>query len=161
MKTALLSVRQIAVLLLMAVSIALAGCQTSSPMATKENIGTVAGGALGAAVGSQIGGGSGRTAAMIGGALLGGYLGRTIGRNMDDSDRRQAGVALSDPNRQPSSWTNPETGYRYTVTPINDYTSATGQPCQDYIMDIDMNGRTEQVRGTACQQSDGSWQVVG
>ena len=135
------------------------GCETAySP--TREDIGTVAGGAAGVAIGSQIGGGSGRTAAMIGGAVLGGLAGRAIGRHMDEQDRSMAAQALETrETHESTTWTNPDTGHEYTMTPTRTYDEA-GRPCRDFVTEAIIDGRQETLRGTACRQADGSWQVV-
>jgi surface antigen len=60
---------------------------------------------------------------------------------------------------QPSSWTNPDTGNSYTVTPTQTYESQ-GTPCREFTMNSQIGGKTEQVYGTACRQADGSWKIV-
>lgn len=134
-------------------------CQTAP---SKQDIGTAAGGVLGAAVGSQIGEGSGRTAAVIGGALLGGLIGRSIGRYMDERDYRMAGQALeTTPTDQSTTWRNPDTGYRYSLTPTRTYESQTGRPCREFVTEAYIEGERQVVRGTACRQPDGTWEVIG
>jgi len=135
--------------------LALAGCQT-----TKEDQGRVLGAIAGGLLGNQVGGGSGRTAATIAGTILGGYIGGNIGRQMDDGDRYRAGEALeSTPTYQSSSWENPDTGNRYSVTPTRTYTAASG-PCREYTTEAWIDGKRETVYGTACRQSDGTWQAA-
>jgi len=133
-----------------------AGC-TAPP--TKEQTGTVIGGALGGVLGSQVGSGRGKTAATIVGAIAGGLIGGSIGRYMDQQDQQRVAYALeANRTNQPTSWHNPDTGYDYTVTPTNTYQSAEG-PCREYSTDAVIDGRRETVYGTACRQSDGSWQA--
>lgn len=127
---------------------------------TQEQSGAVLGGAAGAAVGSTIGGGSGRTAAIILGALLGSAVGANIGRHMDEQDRIKTAEALEySPTGRPSTWTNPDTQGRYTVTPTRTYETAEG-PCREFTMDAAVGGQPQQVYGTACRQPDGSWRIV-
>jgi surface antigen len=133
-----------------------AGCQTP----TKEQTGAVLGGVAGGVLGNQIGDGRGRTAAVIGGTLVGALIGGSIGREMDENDRYRAQQALEyTPTRQSSTWTNPDSGNRYSVTPVRTYESAQG-PCREYETEAYIDGRREVVVGNACRQSDGTWRSV-
>ncbi|MDJ0740257.1 MAG: RT0821/Lpp0805 family surface protein [Gammaproteobacteria bacterium] len=135
-----------------AAALVLGGCQT-----TREQQGNVIGAIAGGVLGAQVGSGSGRTAATIAGTLLGGYLGGRIGRQMDDSDRYRAGEVLeSTPTNQSSSWSNPDTGTSYSVTPTRTYYDD-ARPCREYTTEAWIDGRRETVVGNACRQSDGSW----
>ena len=107
----------------------------------------------------QIGHGSGRTIATIGGAALGGFIGSRVGRNMDENDQRKAAQALeTSPDAHATSWRNPNTGQRYSVTPTRTYDGSKG-PCRDFETTTDIDGRTETVHGTACRQPDGTWKT--
>ncbi len=142
------------ILLVAAIGLLLGGCQT-----TKEQQGQVIGAIAGGVLGSQIGGGSGKTAATIAGTLLGGFIGGNIGRQMDDGDRYRAGEALErTPTYESSSWQNPDTGNRYSVTPTRTYRDGT-RPCREYTTEAWIDGRKETIYGTACRQPDGSWQA--
>ena len=126
---------------------------------TKEDAGTLIGAGTGAYVGSQIGGGTGQLAAIAIGTLLGGYLGGSIGKNMDELDRYRANQALETaPTGTAVSWSNPDSGTSYKMTPTKTYESASG-PCRDYTTEAVIDGRAEVVHGTACRQEDGSWHV--
>jgi len=134
----------------------LTGCE--SP--TKRNTGAVIGGIAGGILGNQIGGGSGRTVAVIVGTLAGAYIGGTIGQQMDDNDHYQSQQALeSNPVNRTSSWHNPDSGNSYQVTPTRTYETTSG-PCREYTTEAVIDGRTETVYGTACRQSDGTWQAA-
>lgn len=125
--------------------------------ATREQTGQVLGGVAGAAAGSQVGGGSGRTVATIGGALIGAFVGGQIGNRMDQKDHQQTGFALENSaTGENTQWVNPDTGYRYNIQPTNTYQAASG-PCRDYTMNAVIDGRNETINGTACRQSDGTW----
>ena len=128
---------------------------------TNEESGTIIGGILGGAAGSQVGKGHGRTAATVVGAIAGGYIGGNIGRSMDDTDRLKVRHSLEN-NRtnESSSWTNPDSGNGYTVTPTSNYQTDSGHYCREYTTDVVVGGRREQAYGTACRQEDGSWNVV-
>lgn len=126
----------------------------------RKQTGTVLGGAAGAAAGSTIGSGSGRTAAIVLGGLLGAAAGRSVGQHMDEQDRvRTAQVMEKSRTGSPTSWTNPDTGDNYTVTPTRTYDVA-GDPCRDFTMDANVDGQPSTVKGTACRQADGTWRVV-
>ncbi len=98
-------------------TIALSACETY-----KQTTGTVIGAIAGGVIGHQIGSGSGNTIATIAGTILGGYIGGKVGRQMDDKDRQQTAAALeTTPTYETSSWTNPDTGNRYEVTPTRTF----------------------------------------
>jgi surface antigen len=119
-------------------------------------IGAIAGGILG----HQVGGGSGQVLATMVGTVAGAAIGGSIGRTMDDYDRVYASAALENVRTGvPSTWVNPDTGYRYVMTPTGTYDSGTG-PCREYTLDATIGGKTEPIYGTACRQPDGSWKVV-
>ena len=96
------------------------GCQS----VTNRDVGMATGAVLGGVLGAQVGKGRGRTAAIIVGTLAGAYIGGAIGNSMDQNDRYRANQSLNNyPDHQSSSWTNPNTGNQYTVTPTSTYNS--------------------------------------
>jgi surface antigen len=138
--------------------LALAACENPP---TKEQKGGVAGAVVGGVVGSTIGGGTGRTVAIIAGTVAGAVIGGRIGSKMDEADKLKAAQALeSTPTGQHSTWQNPDTGARYTMTPTKTYEASAG-PCRDFTVNADVDGKAEKVSGTACRQSDGSWKTKG
>lgn len=140
----------------LSLSILLAGC---APM-NNQDVGTLTGGVVGGLVGSQFGGGSGKVLAAGAGALLGAYLGGNIGRTMDRLDRLEMQKALETaPTGRAVVWSNPDSGYRYTVQPTRTYYT-NQQPCREYITKAMIGGKTQQIYGKACRQADGSWRVV-
>lgn len=145
------------VLASLSLSVLLTGCAQMN----NEGVGTITGGVVGGLVGSQFGSGSGRVAAAAGGALLGAYLGGNIGRTMDRVDRLEMQKALETaPTGRAVVWSNPDTGYRYTVQPTRTYYT-NQQPCREYITKAIIGGKAEQIYGRACRQADGSWRVMG
>lgn len=141
-----------------AAALALAACENPP---TKQEVGAVSGAVIGGVVGSTIGGGTGRTVAIIAGTVAGAVIGGKIGSKMDEADKMKAAQALeSTPTGQHSTWTNPDTGTKYTMTPTNTY-EASGTPCRDFTVDANVDGKPEKVSGTACRQSDGSWKTKG
>jgi surface antigen len=142
-------------------AISLSGCENMN----RQDVGMVTGGILGGALGSQIGHGQGTTVAIIGGTLLGGALGGAIGRDMDETDRRQMQAALErNRTNQPATWTNPDTGASYQVTPVRTYTRKVPhkkpQYCREFQNTATINGEVQKIYGKACRQPDGSWKVV-
>lgn len=150
----------------MAVSaLSLAGCQTLEGRGTKELVGGGSGAILGGLAGSQVGSGSGRLWATGAGVLLGALVGTEIGRSLDSADRAAAMNAQSRaygaPIGETVTWNNPNTGNYGTYTPTRDGYSSSGRYCREYQQTITVGGRSEQAYGTACQQPDGSWEIVG
>jgi hypothetical protein len=47
------------------------------------------------------------------------------------------------------------------VTPIRDGHTADGRNCREFQQHVTISGQSQQAYGTACQQADGSWQIVG
>lgn len=140
-----------------AVAVLCAGC--ASDQSQKEQAGMVIGGVLGGLIGAQAGGGDGRTTAIILGTMAGAAVGGSVGRSMAETDRLKTAHALENVRTGvPSSWRNPDNGNAYVVVPTRTFDAATG-PCRDYTVDAVVGGRSEKVFGTACRQSDGSWQI--
>jgi len=124
---------------------------------TKQEQGVLGGAALGGLVGAQFGSGN-RTAGILAGAIIGGLIGGAIGKNMDDIDRMNMNHAVA--NNETATWRNPNTGYQYTVVPGNDVAYKGNQNCREFATTANVGGKQEQIFGTACRQSDGSWRVV-
>lgn len=133
----------------------LAGC---GPM-NNQDVGTLTGGVVGGLLGSQFGSGAGKVAAAAGGAMIGAFLGGKIGQTMDRQDRMEMQMALETaPTGTPRRWVNPENGNHYVVTPRRTY-YVRHLPCREYVTTAVIGGKAEKIRGTACRQPDGSWQV--
>jgi surface antigen len=138
------------------VSSLLVGC---APV-NNEGVGALTGGVVGGLLGSQFGGGSGKVAAAAGGALLGAYLGGNIGRTMDRLDRLEMQKALETaPTGRAVRWRNPDNGNSYTVKPTRTY-YVKNQACREYTTHALIGGKSQQIHGKACRQSDGAWRVV-
>jgi surface antigen len=147
--------------LLLAAALGLGACADAGP---KQTAGTVIGGVGGALLGSQIGEGDTALIGAAAGALLGAWLGGEIGASLDEADRARAvqtaGVALDrNPDGQPASWSNPDTGNSGSTTPIRSY-QTNGTYCRDYQTTIVSGGQTRSGTGTACRQPDGTWKIV-
>ena len=149
-------IRYTRIALITSMVVFLSAC-SSAP--SKQDQGVIIGAIAGGLLGNQVGGGSGRVLATIVGTVAGAAIGGSVGRGMDETDRMNTSIALENVRTGvPSSWSNPDTGYEYVVTPTNTYESESG-PCREYTMDATIGGETEQIYGIACRQADGSWQI--
>jgi surface antigen len=147
---------KIRIITLMALSLFLIAC-TQNP---NRDAGVATGAIVGGILGNQVGKGSGRAWATGIGMLAGAYIGGNIGASMDREDRLNSQRALETySDNRSSSWENPNTGNRYTVTPTSTYETASG-PCREYTTKAVIGGRPETIYGKACRQSDGSWQAI-
>lgn len=155
--------KKISILSLFAALLILAGCQTSN-YGTKQTIGTGAGAVAGGLLGSQVGGGSGRLWATGAGVLLGAFLGNEIGASLDAADRLEMQQAqrqaYNTPIGETVTWNNPESGNSGSYTPIRDGRTESGKYCREYQQTIMIGGQQEQAYGVACQQPDGSWEIM-
>lgn len=135
---------------------------TSSPV-NKQAIGTVGGGLVGGLLGSQVGGGKGRLWTTGAGVLLGALAGSSIGGSLDKADQMYANRALTQaaaaPVGQQISWANPDTGNSGTYTTTRTGRTNSGSQCREFTQTIMIGGQAKQGVGTACQNSDGSWQI--
>ncbi len=140
----------------LALTLTLGACETTS----HAQQGEILGGVIGGVIGAQVGEGRGRTAAIIIGTIAGSMIGRHMGETMDDTDRMKAAMVLNDSKSgESTSWVNPDTGYRYAVTPTRTYEVGTG-PCREFRLDATVGEQNhEHVYGTACLQADGSWLI--
>jgi surface antigen len=125
------------------------------------------GAGLGGLFGNQFGHGGGRDLFIIGGALVGGILGTNIGNSLEytHSYPTSAGSEARTYGYPPPVYV--ETGYQPNyVAPsappppalvgYGDY----GLGCRRFIRDTVIDDEPTEVFVTACQQPDGSWQVV-
>ena len=119
----------------------------------------------GAGAGALIAGLAGASPAwIVGAALMGGLLGGYVGHKLDQNDKQmasQAAMQAFERNRvgQPSVWNNPSTGNHGEVVPVKTYQLADGRYCRRYEQTIYVGGEKERSSGTACRQTDGTWQI--
>ena len=151
---------------LVAAGMATASCGEDGP--SKQTTGAIVGAGLGALAGAAIGRGGGRTAAIIIGATAGALIGSAIGAKLDADDRRRREAALAQtmevtPVGTTTSWANPQSGVRGTITPRTPPTRAnTGEVCRDADETITLrDGSTITERTRSCKRADGSWEVKG
>lgn len=125
-------------------------------------LGGVLGVATGAVIGSQIGDGDGRTVAIISGAVIGAVVGGSIGHSMDQIDQNCVGQALEHtPDGETITWNSADASDRYQVTPTRTYQISGGRYCREYQTRGLIDGREQELYGTACRQPDGSWELGG
>jgi len=152
-------INQIFIISVIGISLILSACATPG-RGENEQAGMIIGSVIGGVMGAQVGKGHGRTAAIIAGTLIGSAVGGNVGRSMDETDRLKTAHTLETVRTNVnSSWRNPDTGNRYTVTPTRTYTSAAG-PCREYTIDGYIGGKKEKIYGKACRQADGSWKTM-
>ena len=150
--------------MLTAAVLSMAACTTMEGRGNKEMLGGAGGAVLGGLAGSQIGSGSGQLWATGAGALLGALVGSEVGSSLDKADRMYAQranqQAYNAPIGETVTWNNPESGNYGQVTPVRDGYSSAGRYCREYQQTIVVGGREQSAYGTACQQPDGSWEIV-
>lgn len=151
-------------ILALASATALGACQATSGAGNKQLLGGASGAVLGGVAGSQLGGGSGRLWTTGAGVLVGALLGSEIGSSLDKADMAYAQTAnnraYSAPIGETIRWNNPDTGNYGTVTPMREGRTTAGAYCREYQQTIYVGGQQQSGHGTACQQPDGSWNVV-
>ncbi len=156
--------KNLAVLMMVVSTLALSACETYQGAGNKQLIGAGSGALLGGLLGSKIGDGSGQLWATGAGALLGALAGSEIGRTLDKADRGYMSQATyeaqSAPVGEPISWNNPESGNSGEVIATKDGYSESGKYCREYQQTIFVGGKEETAYGNACQQPDGSWEIV-
>ncbi|MCL7939708.1 glycine zipper 2TM domain-containing protein [Halomonas sp. ATCH28] len=145
---------------IMLLSLLLGACQTVDSSRC-EGISTGLGAVIGGVLGSQVGSGSGRTAAAIVGAGLGALIGREIGTRLTCEDRQAMSEALDEtPAGESRSWSNPETGNAFTMTPQETFTQG-DQQCRHFEMQVMVDGEPRRTEGTACRRPDDqTWSTV-
>lgn len=121
--------------------------------ATKSATGTAVGGAAGGALGYAVGG----TTGLVVGGLLGGVVGHAAGAKMEEDDRRRAAIALEQ-NRM-MEWENRQTGADYRIEPQGTR-YIQGRECRDFRLLADIEGRPDEITGTACRRPDGTWETL-
>ncbi|MDB2683032.1 RT0821/Lpp0805 family surface protein [Alphaproteobacteria bacterium] len=144
---------------------ALGACESLQSAGTKQTVGGVGGAVLGGLAGSKVGGGSGQLWATGAGALIGALVGSEIGRSLDKADMAYAQSATERAHTAPIgeqvSWVNPQSGNSGSVMPQRDGYSSSGRYCREYEQTIVVDGQQQTAVGQACQNSDGTWQIVG
>lgn len=141
--------------------VGLVGCSTNT-QSQNTGIGAVTGAVAGGLAGSLVGGGAGKVVAVGVGAVAGALLGGYIGHSMDSSDNNHLNNAMNNnPTNKSTTWTNKQTGARYTIAPTSNMMTVNGNPnCRRYYSTAIINGKKQKLSGVACRQADGSWHAM-
>lgn len=116
---------------------------------------TVAGAAIG---GLALGGLTGSWLGGALGAVVGGVVGNVIGQRMDRNDWQNAQYAVQ--NGQSRQWTNPNTHYTYTVSPVGHRYSNGRHVCRKYKTTVYIAGKgARTATGVACRGPNGQWKI--
>jgi len=125
----------------------------------KQMMSQLLGAAIGGFIGSKIGDGKGQMAATAAGTLIGYMLAGKLVEYMDNNDRQRTYQTLeSAQNNHTVAWQNPNTLADYEVTPVNAY-KVDDQNCREYITRATIDDHSEEIKGTACRQANGNWQI--
>lgn len=134
-------------LIVLTASVALTACSTnflSSQSSTQKRY----------ADSGQVGGSAENpvaTGAAPGGSLSG---------KMDETDKSKMFHALDSAPGKATSWTNPNTGITYTVTPVKKVTLNGNPYCREYQTVAAKEEQKKEINGTACVGQDGQWHAV-
>lgn len=156
--------KKLALISMSVAALALPACNTTEGMGNKQLLGTGGGAVVGGLLGSQVGKGSGQLWATGAGVLLGALAGGEIGSSLDRADMAYAQQAnqraYTAPVGERISWNNPQSGNSGYIVPTRDGYSSSGRYCREYHQSIVVGGKTQSGYGTACQQPDGTWEIV-
>ena len=141
---------------------ATSGCEPGG-IASKSNVGGLAGAAGGAWIGSNIGKGKGNIVGIALGTILGGALGYSVGNSLDKADlaynHKTSQTALeTNASGATSEWVNPDSGHRGTITPVKTFTQQ-GKYCREFTQTIIIDGKPNSGHGVACREPDGTWKI--
>ena len=138
------------------ITLLLAPLMMTACVPSKSSTGAVGGAAGGALLGQAIGH---NTSSTLIGAAVGTMLGFIIGDSMDKYDQQQLSQTYeSTPSRQTTSWSNPDNGNRYAVTPQPAYQDQTGRDCRDAEILATIDGKAEKTLTKACREN-GRWVI--
>lgn len=86
----------------------------------------------------------------------------TVLDNLNDRQQREHELALYNATAVPLGetiiWRDGSASG--SVTPIEDGTSSEGRYCREFRHEVTISGNVESLYGTACQNTDGSWEIV-
>lgn len=157
-------IKKFAIVCMVGAALSMTACNTLDGAGNKQLIGGGTGAVLGGLLGSQVGGGKGKMWATGAGVLLGALAGSEIGSSLDRADMSYAQQAqrraYSAPVGESVQWNNPQTGNSGTYKATRDGYSSSGRYCREYQQSVTVGGQKKSAYGTACQQPDGSWEIV-
>lgn len=145
--------------------VTLSACEDSRinrPLIVGAALGAVAGGFIGVQFDAGIGAENAFAAAgALGGAAVGAAAVKLFESDilaLQDAATRTVAEAS---DGQVVDWQNPDTGREGIVRPSERYEIADGTVCRDFRAAIVFDAIVRSGGGTACQQADGMWRVVG
>ena len=122
-------------------------------------VGAVLGGVVGGALGSRVSSKEERPVAILVGGVLGAVIGAKLGQKIDESDRGCWGHALELAGEKKTVvWTNQATGVSYRLTPTRNFQEG-GLPCREFSTRVSAGSRRDTVKGVACRQGEGEWEI--
>jgi surface antigen len=126
----------------------------------KKLFGTLGAAAAGGWAGAQIGGGTGNLAATAAGTLLGALIGGVVGGDLDKADEDRARMAFTHSMQanQPVTYQTEQGGGM--IEPTRTAITTGGTFCREFRHTILIGNKKERGIGRACQNPDGSWQIV-
>jgi len=146
-------------------TMALAGCE-SVERETGLSRGAQTGVLGGAATGGVIAAIAGASPAWIAGstilgAVAGGFLGDYLSKR-DKEQHAQSSYQAFDTQKAggQTAWNNPDSGNSGTTKIDSVYRTGEGKLCKDFTQTINAGGKAETMRGTTCQETDGTWKVI-
>jgi surface antigen len=123
----------------------------------KAQMGGLGGAGAGAIIGQAIGH---NTEATLIGAAVGTMLGYIVGNEMDKYDREQLNhVYERGVSGQTATWTNPDKGNQFMVTPQPAYKGPDNRICRKAEVTAIIDGKEEKSYTTACRDDYGHWQL--
>ena len=154
----------IALILIATSTVGLSGCTRPDGSVSRQTVGSVVGAVGGAVLGAKIGlAGSPALGASVG-TFVGTTVGREIGRGMDQADIERMYEAQQEAYTAPIGetiyWENPETENHGSFTTTRQGETISGQYCREFVQSVTIDDEEEQAYGTACQQPDGTWQII-
>lgn len=148
---------------LLLVAILASGCATDmygNQQGFASVVGAVGGGSVSGLACSRLGRGNGKVAITAACALAGGIAGLGIGNAMDRANTQQQDTMFRSPPGSQFRYQDPQSGSRGNLL-ILQPTTDNGSYCREFQHEAYVGGRMERMHGKACQQSDGSWRIVG
>ena len=97
------------------------------------------------------------------GVALGAFAGNYFGQQFDNNDQYAVGnagqTALN--SGQTQTWQSPNNpSLNGQIQPVGGTYQINGRNCQNFRQTVFLNGRAETAQGVACQNFDGTWEVL-
>lgn len=131
-----------------------------------DTAGVIAGALIGGLLGNAVGRGGGRAGATVAGVVVGGVAGAALTSHVECEDRGYIYRSYYDGfnsghEDRAYPWRNPGNGHHGEVRVERYYTDPDGFRCVNFTQAANIGGDRSVRRGTACQEPNGTWAVVG